>query len=143
MSATAVILQNRFSNDGAIILSVVVDGHMVHESWNHTVNTNDARAQMIDAFLDLWNDYCEQGLVLYVSSRTVRNLLKEQQELFDGLLIREPSPARCSVRPGMSAALRTTSSDAKSVHCRARLKRSQPHLLWWQRMLPRARTVRP
>ncbi|SLM94572.1 hypothetical protein CZ765_13275 [Corynebacterium casei] len=89
MSATAVILQNRFSNDGATILSVAVDGRMVHESWNHTVSTNDARAQMIDAFLDLWNVYCEQGLVLYVSSRTVRNLLKEQQELFDGLLIRD------------------------------------------------------
>lgn len=89
MSTTAVILQNRFSNDGATILSVAVDGRMVHESWNHTVNTNDARAQMIDVFLDLWNEYSEQGLVLYVSSRTVRNLLKEQQELFDGLLIRD------------------------------------------------------
>lgn len=89
MSTTAVILQDRFSNDGATILSVAVDGRMVHESWNHTVSTNDARAQMIDAFLDLWNDYCEQGLVLYVSSRTVRNLLKEQQALFDGLLIRD------------------------------------------------------
>jgi len=60
-------------------LSVAVDGHMVAESWNHTVDANAARAQMIDAFLDLWNEYREQGLVLYVSSCMVRNLLREQQ----------------------------------------------------------------
>jgi len=52
---------------------------MVAESWNHTVDANAVRAQMIDAFLDLWNEYREQGLVLYVSSCTVRNLLREQQ----------------------------------------------------------------
>ena len=89
MSATAVILQNRFTEDGSTILSVSVDGLMVKEVWTRTVDQSAARSEMVDALLDLWNQYREQGLVLYVSSRTVRNLLKEQKELFDTLLIRD------------------------------------------------------
>lgn len=92
MSATAVILQHRDDITGDTVLTVALNGNVVNESFGSTTDITAARAELIDAFLDLWNLHRGfEDLVLYVSDVTVRELLKEQavNGNFEGLLVRD------------------------------------------------------
>ena len=57
MSPTAVVLLNRYADDGATLLSVSVDDQMVKEFWSHTADENEARMAMVDEFWDLWDEH--------------------------------------------------------------------------------------
>ncbi|MGP6174068.1 RNase H family protein [Corynebacterium sp. A21] len=77
------------SGGGELVLSVSATGHGAQATWFPGSEVVAARGHIIDAFLDLWQQHRDTGLLLYISDSTVRGLLKEQLDSFPGLVIRE------------------------------------------------------
>lgn len=88
MSAIAVIHHFRYS-DGETLISAAVDGQVLFDRWSSHPTDASMRSDIVDAFLDIWNAHGANGLIIYVSDRTISRLLKEQSEAFPGLQVRD------------------------------------------------------
>jgi len=89
---TAVIHHRTFADrdrsEAEILVAHAVDGGPVTTAW-HLQDDSGPRGRVIDAFLDLWSQHRDTGLILYVSDLVVRNLLREQGQVFPGLIVRD------------------------------------------------------
>ncbi|MFP7365234.1 hypothetical protein SFC07_05565 [Corynebacterium callunae] len=88
MSAIAVIHHFRYS-DGETLIFAAVDGQVLFDRWSSHPTDASMRSDIVDAFLDIWNAHGANGLIIYVSDRTISRLLKEQSEAFPGLQVRD------------------------------------------------------
>lgn len=79
----------RLDTEMELLLSVAVEGAGARSGWFPVADENAVRGRLIDAFLDLWQDHRDTGLVLYLSDSTVRRLVREQIASFPGLVIRD------------------------------------------------------
>ncbi|QGU06100.1 Ribonuclease H [Corynebacterium occultum] len=82
-------LNNEEHSGLEFLLSVAVEGQGAHSTWFPADDSLVVRGHLIDAFLDLWQEHHDSGLILYLSDTTVRRLLKEQAVAFPGLVIRD------------------------------------------------------
>lgn len=88
MSAVAVLHHFRYG-DGDTLISAAVDGKTLFNRWSKHDTDASMRSDIVDAFLDMWNDHGSNGLIIYVSDRTISRLLKEQSAQFSGLQVRD------------------------------------------------------
>lgn len=79
---------DRHRSEAEILVAHAVDSGSVTTVW-HRLDDSGPRGRIIDAFLDLWSQHRDTGLILYVSDPVVRNLLKEQVGVFPGLVVRD------------------------------------------------------